>query len=100
MWLKAIVGLACAFLLWDGLPSNYRALAMFFAYALLIYSLFFAIWGRQNFRKLEREVDALTVKEASLKEKRRLHKELEAGEKHDFASDKLSSGYTKPPMAL
>ena len=100
MWLKAAVGLACAFLLWDGATTNYCGLAMFLGYALLIYSLFFAIWGRQNFRILEREVDALTMKEASLKEKRRLRQELESGARHDFTNDKLTAGYTKPPSAM
>jgi hypothetical protein len=98
--LKAVVGLACAFLLWDGLPPNYYALAMFVGYALLIYSITFAIWGRQNFRKLERKVDALTLKEASLQEKRRLLQGLESGSKHDFTNDKLSGGYTNPPTAM
>jgi len=98
--LKAVVGLACACLLWDDLPTVYCALAMFVGYALLIYSIALAIWGRVNFRKLEREVDAVTLKEASLQEKRRLLERLESGSKHDFTNDKLAGGYTNPPATL
>jgi formate hydrogenlyase subunit 3/multisubunit Na+/H+ antiporter MnhD subunit len=100
MGLKVVVGLACALLLWDGLPSNYSAPVMFMAYALLIYSFAFVVWGRQNFRKLEREVDALTLKEATLKEKRRLTQSLESGTQHDFTKDELAKGYTRPPISL
>jgi len=96
MWLKAGVGLACALLLWDGLPPKYRAPALFAGYALLFYSIALAVWARRNFRKLERAVDALTITEASVKEKRRLIKELESGEPHDFTKDKLAEGYTRP----
>jgi len=99
-WLKAAVGLASALLLWDGLALKYRFPAMFAGYALLMYSIVLGVWGRHNFRKLEREVDALTVKEAQLKEKRRLLQGLEAGTKHDFSNDKLAEGYTKPPASL
>ena len=100
MWLKAGVGLACALLLWDGLPTNYLSLTMFAAYACLFYSAAFAIWGRRNFRKLEKAVDDLSIKEASFKEKRRLAKTLESGDSHDFSKDKLAGGYTNPSVPL
>src|ERR1035441_7732597 len=70
MWLKAGVGLACVLLLWDGLPRDYVPVAMFAGYACFFLFIAFAIWGRRNFRKLEKAVDDLNIKEASIKEKR------------------------------
>ncbi|HEX3720777.1 MAG TPA: hypothetical protein VH595_22735 [Verrucomicrobiae bacterium] len=99
-WLKAVVGLASALLLWDGLPWKYQMLAMFSGYAFLLYSIVLGVWARQNYRRLEREVDSLTMKEVELKEKRRLLQGIEAGVRHDFGSDKLAEDYTKPPIPL
>jgi len=98
-WLKALVGLAGALLLWDELPAQYRLLIMFTAYSCLFYSMALAFWGRVNFRKLEKAVDEICIKEAVLKEKRRLA-QLETGDEHDFKKDELAGGYTKPPIAL
>lgn len=100
MWLKAAVGVVCAFLLWDGMPARFKLLTMFFGYTCLFYSMFFAMWGRRNFRLLEKTVDELTLKEAGLKERRRLIQGIESGPQHDFENDKLAKGYTSPPHTL
>jgi len=95
-WLKGVVGLICALLIWDAFPSHYIPILLFVGYTCLVYSYIFAAWGRRNFRKLEGMVDALTLKEASLKEKNRLLRELQSGPAHDFDHDDLAKGYTSP----
>ena len=99
MWLKAIVGIDSAYLLAET-DTQYRSLALFIAYTCMLYSIFFAIWGRRNFRRLEKEVDALTLMEASMKEKTRLVHGMEAGVTHEFKNDKLAEGYTNPPTPI
>lgn len=69
---------------------------MFAGYTFLLISFFLAFWARQNFRALEKIVDDLAMIEASVKEKRRLKKELMQGDAHNFKKDKLAQGYTKP----
>lgn len=100
MLLKGAVAVASALLLWDGFPPDRRPLVIFFGYALLIYSIAFALWGHRNFIKLERAVDKIALEEAGLREKRRLIQNIESGTPHDFANDKLASGYTNPPAHL
>jgi hypothetical protein len=41
-------------------------------------------------------VNRLTATEASIKEMRRLVKDITGGEPHNFKKDKLAQGYTKP----
>jgi len=98
--LKAFVGLVCALLVWDDLPPFGQPVVLFAGYTCLFYSMILGIWGQRRFRELEREVDALTVKEARLKEKRRLCNELALGAQHDFSKDKLAQGYTTPPAPI
>lgn len=100
VWLKAGVALASALLLWDGLPAVDRPVVMFLGYTCLLYSGPYALWARQNYRKLEQEVNAITAKEVSLKERRRLASGITSGDPHDFSKDKLASGYTNPPKPL
>jgi hypothetical protein len=47
------------------------------------------ILRRLNSRKLEMGVDALSAKEAELKEKRRCLQSLPSGKQHDFSKDKM-----------
>jgi hypothetical protein len=96
MCLKAGVAFAGGLLLWDGLAAKAQPLVIFTGYTFLIFSFFLAFWARQNFRALERIVDGLAMKEASVKEKRRLLNELTNGAAHDFKKDELAQGYTKP----
>ncbi len=99
-WLKAVVAFACAMLLWDGASYELREISMFVGYSCLIWSVILGCWGRYKFHQIEREVDAVTFTEVQLKEKRRLTKSLAGGPEHDFKSDKLAEGYTKPPVSL
>lgn len=93
--LKSVVIFAGALLQWDALPEGIRLLLLFLGYAFLFYSGLLSWSAWRQFRQLETQCDIIHAEEVSLRERKKLHTELDSGKPHDFTADQTLQGYTQ-----